>query len=738
MNNTTNMPISARNYGRPAGQGDAGVELTPKDILSIIRRRLVLIIIFIILGTALGVGGFILANMFIPSYTATSYIRVLPPGDTNPMDFGQGTTEREAYYLFRQTKASYIRQESLFRNLIMQDDIRETSWFSDFVGAGGAVNEQEILGYLDKNLSVVAQRETELITVSFKCGDARESAAIVNKLVDLYLRDQLERATSSHREKLVQARTQEQSLRADLRAAQESLQQIRKTNPELAEFQDTSMASSSVRHSIKVRRDSVEVRLSELESQISNVEAQIATLEARSIGDFDEVVRRQVETDAIAVNARQTIIALRPQLARVKAKLGSEHRTVQQIQDQIQQAERELEDRVNYIAELTRQADLQNSEDLRVYLVSQLEDYKRQAQETLVQQKELDELRAEYEQYLDIREKRIESIDDIERYIRDLSLVLNDPTSSKLELIATAQVPLGPSFPKLIVFGPGGFILGALIGFGLAFLIELSSNKFKQPSDLTRQLNVNLLGYICHSDSDEDVEDINTAEVFAKAPLSMTSELYRQLKANLTLSGSFDGKIVSVTSPNAKEGKTSVAVNLVMAMAAEGKKTLLVDTNFRRPSTVKLFEGAEGSGLSGLLLGKAAFDSVVRKSGVDNLDVVDSGTLPSNPSELLSGPAMDEFLKKASEIYDYIVLDSAPTFVSDGKVVATKADAALMVINSQTTAKASAKTALNELMKVQANVIGAVLVAVKPVKGGDLTDMFDTYQEYQTVELARA
>ena len=741
--NELSRPMPNQMQQRPvptfAGQSEPMMAMTPKEIISIIRRHILMIIICTIAGVVIGVGAYAGLLVFNPQYTAQALIKVLPPESANPLSLEERSSNKDTYLLFRQSKAELMLQQDLLENLLKSDVVRKTSWFRQFE-KGDDIDITDALKKLKKKLGVSADREKEYIRVSMTCKKPKEAASIVNQLIELYLKQQYEQATKIHRDKLATAREQEESLRSELRAAETSLTQIRKANPDIAEFTNT---DEDFRHSIKVRRDSVEIQESNLEAQISQVEAQIATLEVRATGDYDDVVREQVENDPIAISARQRIVLLRPELSRRIAKLGENHRSVRQAQEELRQAEQELSDRQNYIAEIQRQANLQNAEDAKTVLMSQKETYRKQLQQAQIEQKQLDELRAEYSRFTEIRDKRIANLEELTKYIRDINLVINDPQVAKLASMGPAPEPREISSPKIIIFGPAGFMLGLMAGFGLAFLIELSNDTLRSPSEVMKNLRVPLLGMVCHQDEDQDIEDIDQYKVISQAPFSITSEMYRQLKGNIKLANIGAHKTIAITSGAPGEGKTKVASNLCTAFVAEGRKVLFVDTNFRRPTSAKLFpkESQSGEhtdyGLSNLLMRQCEADQIVRHSSIENLDVVDSGPLPSNPAELLGSPEMKRFLERTSQIYDYVILDCPPILVSDAKSLVAMSDSTILVFNATMTKKGAAQRTLRELMQVNAPVCGSVLVDVRSLKGGYFHENIQTYQDYQRVELAK-
>ena len=247
-------------------------------------------------------------------------------------------------------------------------------------------------------------------------------------------------------------------------------------------------------------------------------------------------------------------------------------------------------------------------------------------------------------------------------------------------------------------------------------------------------------------DEDDEVEGVDLCHVVRQAPYSIMSECYRQFRTNLKLSGSGESqKMLLVTSGKAGDGKTSVAVNMTATLIAEDKKVLFIDANFRRPSTAMLFPRTEADGavaehvdfgLSNYLMGQCEYDDVVRPSGIEGLDIIDSGPLPSNPAEILGSANMTKLLEKSRELYDYVVIDGPPLLISDAKILAAQADSTIIVFNTAMTRRGAAQRILRELRNINANVIGSVLVGVRTMKGGYFQEVYRSYQAYQQIQVA--
>lgn len=198
--------------------------------------------------------------------------------------------------------------------------------------------------------------------------------------------------------------------------------------------------------------------------------------------------------------------------------------------------------------------------------------------------------------------------------------------------------------------------------------------------------------------------------VVEKAPKSVVSEAYKVLRTNIQYS-SIDKKmkVILVTSSEPGEGKSTTSGNLAVSLGYDGKKVLIIDCDLRKPSIHKLFNQSNTVGLSEVLVGKEEL-AVAIKNYDKNIDVLTSGNIPPNPSEMLGSEAMENLLIDLREQYDHIILDSPPTnLVSDSQVLSIKADGTLLVVRAEKTKRESIKMAKEKIERVNGKIIGSIL-----------------------------
>ncbi len=209
-------------------------------------------------------------------------------------------------------------------------------------------------------------------------------------------------------------------------------------------------------------------------------------------------------------------------------------------------------------------------------------------------------------------------------------------------------------------------------------------------------------------------ENSNINKRFASTLDFISSESYNVLRTNLSFSipGKQTGKIIGITSPNPKEGKSFTAVNLSYSIAKDGRKVLLISADLRLPSIEKLLQIPRGEGLSNLLAGnteKTIDELIMHNILHEHMDLLIAGSIPPNPSELLGSKKMGELLERIKDNYEYVIIDLPPVnSVIDAVSVSPYIDGMVLLVRHGSTAKQSVVTAMNQLQFANVHILGFV------------------------------
>ena len=193
-----------------------------------------------------------------------------------------------------------------------------------------------------------------------------------------------------------------------------------------------------------------------------------------------------------------------------------------------------------------------------------------------------------------------------------------------------------------------------------------------------------------------------------------TQEAYKQLRTNIRFCiRDQKCKKFCLTSGTAGEGKSITLLNLAISIAQTGKKVLLIDADLRRPAIARLLVEKASPGLSEVLVNDASPDEAIRVEIYPNLDILFSGEIPPNPSEILSSENMQQLIESSAEKYDYILVDTPPVnVVTDACVIANLLDGVLLLARQNRAKKDGVRQAISNLQLTGANILGYILNGV--------------------------
>lgn len=283
-------------------------------------------------------------------------------------------------------------------------------------------------------------------------------------------------------------------------------------------------------------------------------------------------------------------------------------------------------------------------------------------------------------------------------------------TISNVQIVdpaVTPNVPIKPNKKKNLALG---FILGLMLGVGLAFLLDYMDQTIKTADDVKEKLGLNVFGIIPRIPfADEDARMPRKRLVTTLAPKSPVVESFRALRTNLNyVTGKEKHKIIMVTSSLPNEGKSTISGNLAVILSQTGAKVLLIGCDLRRPQLFDMFGVKNEPGLVNLLMDED--QNAIRHLTNPRMDFLPAGTVPPNPVEILDSTRMAKLLEQVRVHYDYVVIDAPPVLpVTDAQILAPKADINMIVIEPCRVPEKAALQMVESLRTVDAKIAGVIL-----------------------------
>jgi succinoglycan biosynthesis transport protein ExoP len=319
--------------------------------------------------------------------------------------------------------------------------------------------------------------------------------------------------------------------------------------------------------------------------------------------------------------------------------------------------------------------------------------------------------------------------------------------SSNIRIVDPALVPSSPSRPQKARNISLAFLVGIIGGVGLAIFREYLDNTVKSPDDIEALSGLPSLAVVptlpglnghhgrlsrFTRDTAERTDEGPRVELLSYVqPKSQISEAFRALRTSLLLSqADHPPQVILVTSALPREGKTTAAVNLAVTLAQLGDRTLLMDSDMRKPGIRRALNmtGGKDVGLSSYLAGVRSLDEVlIPHPAISNLTALTTGPVPPSPADLLSSLRMREGIAELRRRFKFIVIDSPPIMAAtDAVILSAQTDGVLMVVRSGETPKEAFTRARDLLAAVKCRMLGVVLNAVD----SSAPDYYYSYRYY--------
>jgi len=559
-------------------------------------------------------------------------------------------------------------------------------------------------------------KDSRLVDIAVEDTDPARAAMLANAVADAYIEVNLDQKTDMTRSAVDWLSDQMHDLKTKLESSELALHDFKKDH-------------DIVSVSMEDRQTMAAQTLSQLNGSLSAVHADRLALESRR-----NQIKKAIDAGAAAdtveeVSKNQLIQSLKGSRAQLKAEesdLGlrytDDHPKLVAVREKLGLINSELKVEIEkVIAGLDQdyQAKLENETRLK----QAIEEVKVEALELNREEigysrlkREKDNNQALYEMVLK-RQKEA-----------DLSQMLKVNNVRKLEAARVPEAPIRPNVRNNLL---AALLLGALGGFGLALLVDHLDNTVKTQDQVEAILELPLLGIVptIRASKDDKNGDPTARDRFiVEHPRSSVAECSRTIRTNLLfMATERPAKKLLVTSSGPREGKSTTVINLAITMALSGSRSLLVDSDMRRPRLHKSFNLSNETGLSSLIAGNARLDQAIVASGVERLDLLPCGPIPPNPAELLHTDAFKNLLAQLEGRYERIWFDSPPVIaVTDALVLSGMADGVILVVEAGKTPWQFALQARRRLEDIGAKIFGVIVNNVDL----DRTHSGDYYQYY--------
>ncbi|MDP8299334.1 MAG: AAA family ATPase [Candidatus Tantalella remota] len=351
-----------------------------------------------------------------------------------------------------------------------------------------------------------------------------------------------------------------------------------------------------------------------------------------------------------------------------------------------------------------------------------------------------------------------------ERYER--ALIMEASKTQDIEVVNPPIVPKWPVTGEATVNFMLSGAIGLILGLVAAFIAESLDTSIGTIEDVEEYLRIPVLGVIPQIDIDKNDNTDYWKEapppeekryyaslvgrlVTQFQPKAPVAEAYRNLQTYIKFSGLDKvGNCIMFTSAGIQEGKTITSVNSALSMAQMGYQVLLIDADLRRPSVHKVFginreiglsEGVLGTfqiddivkGIDDIMLGNIKSSMIMKTYGMENLHIITSGHLPTNPTEILGSSNMTEFIKEVKQRYQVVLIDSAPVLpVTDSCILSSKVDGVVLVYKAGRVSRGALRRTKLQVENAKGVPIGVVLNSMRASDMKFGSPFYYYYQKY--------
>ncbi|HTZ80026.1 MAG TPA: polysaccharide biosynthesis tyrosine autokinase [Stellaceae bacterium] len=540
------------------------------------------------------------------------------------------------------------------------------------------------------DLTVLNDGRSYIIKILFQCEDPALAQAVANAYADLYLAGQLDLKYAATQRATDWLNEQLAGLRDKARDSDQAVQRYREEH-NLTDVRGTTVTTQ---------------QLSEINSQLilaaadrAQKEAALKQLQdAKASGNVDSVA--QVLNSATIITLKNQQSDLRRRRAELLTRYKPAHPEIINIDAQIADIDKKLAEEIgNVTRSMANDVQVARSREasLRQSLAGLQNSQGKQTQEEVrlhELQREADANRQIYENFL-TRFKQVSTQEDMQQ--------------ADAHLIARAQFPTIPTYPKKQMLIGLWFFISLCIGVGGAFAMERLDNGFRSPEQIEQLTGVPFIGLVPTVPMGKRAHDL-----VVQQPVSSYAEAIRSVRTALHFTNvDAPPKIVLVTSSVPKEGKSVFSTSLARSVARSGGRALIIDCDLRHPTVSKLLEAPKVPGLLAYFADGTDPAQLIQVEEQSRLHYIPVREGASNPQDLLGSQQMKNLLEGLRDQYDLIVLDAPPVLaVSDALVLSHLVDATLFLIRWEETPRSVAMGALKLLRGQGTGLAGFVLTRV--------------------------
>ncbi len=584
---------------------------------------------------------------------------------------------------YLQTQYKNLMSRTLIEAVIKKEKLNEDARYAKELDVAQAVSD---------DITVAPIRMSRLVDVRVEHTSPQKAAAIANTLTTEFIEQNSVLRQKRTLDTLFFLKAQANGLERDVQKAEEDLHNYRL---------QTKFVSLDERYNI------IADALSQSQSQYANAKTRAQTAE-NVIFEMDKHIKEgkpidtfpAVASDARVAELQKQITSSETALIMMLQRYKDKHPSVIMARTGIEDTRKAL-DRVTQTLIETLKTEARLSRSAEQTIGANVKDWEERQTAWLQAKMAYDTLVRKADTSKSLFNLVLSKMKEVE--------LMNKDKANNIRVIDPASVPVRPVKPRIVTTLLLGAFGGLAIAIGLALFVNYLDDSIKTQDDVETYLHLPFLGYVPNIKSNSVVERDLQSHLH---PQSNASESFRTIRAAIALGSKAEKmRVLTVTSTIPSEGKSLVASNIAVVTAQTGLKTLLIDSDMRRPSVHKAFQLHSPLGLAAYLMEKAQnVDELIHSTDVPNLDVICCGATPSQPSELLGSRRMMHLMQEVGKRYDRIIMDCPPvSAVSDPLVLSAMADGVVYVTKFNKIRREHARKSVQRIADAGIHICGVIL-----------------------------
>jgi capsular exopolysaccharide synthesis family protein len=754
------LPRTITNVSVSGSIPDGDLDL--REIVTILRRRRVIIILAFLLGIGLAA---VLLVFSQKQYSSTATIEVnkdngneLGMVDLSGIASGLGGENEANMDLL--TEQSVITSDNTALRVIDKLKLDSVAPYAEAPASSNRsvpghdpsapiertpAQRDRLLHMFKSRLRVNLIKGTRLIDVTYTDTDPERSTAIANAVVDAYMSEYTQaryqassRASSwltnelaDLKDKVASSQAQVDQFQRDSGLTGMTISTVSGKNGEAGPV--TASDNVPLERLLELNRDLTSAKVSRIakeaiyrmaSTQDPDVVLGIGSSSLVSGPGADSALSPGSSDLTMLQNLRQQQARLKVELAASSVKYGAKNPTIIALQNQCDATDDQIRQELDRIRARTK-----NDLSLAVLAENGLQ------KQIAVQEQEVNHVSAKADQLISLQEEALSNrqiYQDLYSKLEEASVTAG-MKASNITLVNPARTPAQPSSPRTTLSMGLGGMLGLVFGLIGAFLRDYFDDSIKTPEQVAQITALPIIGAIPDfaqkqsvtgkygiGSKPHDLVESRAGSWLLRAPRSHISESYRTLRTSLLLSRIDNPpKVMMIMSGSPEEGKSTTCLNTAAAFAIRGDRVLYLDADLRRPKAHTAFSCTNSVGLSNCLSGSMHYQDALQKfPDLDSLSLLPAGPHVPNPSELLGSKRFVDLLNEMRKNFDYVFIDSPPVLlVTDAQLLSSHIDGYVVVLRSNKTTRRALQRSLSLMKATGAPALGVVVNALNAHSG---------------------